>query len=59
LKLPDGRETTVGEVVVDLMGKNSIESLPFLGEKRISAAVEAEVIRSAPRNVTYDTEASQ
>jgi hypothetical protein len=28
-KLPDGRETTVGEVVIDLMGRNSLESLPF------------------------------
>ena len=29
LKLPDGRETTVGEVVNDLMGRNTLESLPF------------------------------
>jgi hypothetical protein len=29
LKLPDGRETTVGEVVIDLMGRNTLESLPF------------------------------
>jgi hypothetical protein len=29
LKLPDGRNTTVGEIVIDLMGRNTLESLPF------------------------------
>lgn len=32
LKLPDGRETTVGEVVIDLMGRNTLESLPFYND---------------------------
>jgi hypothetical protein len=32
-KLPDGRETTVGEVVIDLMGRNTLESLPFFNNQ--------------------------
>jgi hypothetical protein len=29
LKLPDGKETTIGDVITDLMGRNTLESLPF------------------------------
>ena len=49
LRLPDGRETTVGEVVIDLMGHNNLNSLPFFEPKR-KIALEPEIL--PPRNVT-------
>ena len=35
LRLPDGRSSTVGEVVIDLMSQNSLQSLPFFGQSQV------------------------
>ena len=34
LRLPDGRSSTVGEVVIDLLSQNSLQSLPFFGSSQ-------------------------
>ena len=34
LKLPDGRQSTVGDVVVNLMSKDTLQSLPFYGSSQ-------------------------
>ena len=34
LRLPDGRISTVGEVIIDLMSRNSLQSLPFFGSSQ-------------------------
>ena len=31
MKLPDGRTTSVGDVVLNLVGENRLQSLPFMG----------------------------
>ena len=51
LRLPDGRETTVGRVVLDLMGRNSLNSLPFYEPQRKLAL---EPVVFPPRNVTAE-----
>lgn len=33
MKLPDGRTTSVGEIVLNLVGENRLQSLPFMGDK--------------------------
>ena len=49
LRLPDARQSTVGEVVVNLMSQNTMESLPFYG-------ADPEVtLASQRRNVTKET----
>ena len=37
LKLPDGRQSTVGAEVIKLMSKDSLQSLPFYGSSQSSA----------------------
>jgi hypothetical protein len=34
MKLPNGQQSTVGDVVVNLMSKNTLESLPFYGSQQ-------------------------
>ena len=34
LRLPNGQMSTVGEVVIDLMSRNSLQSLPFFGSSQ-------------------------
>jgi hypothetical protein len=38
--LPDGRVTSVGEIVIDLMGQNKLSSLPFMADKRTRPELE-------------------
>ena len=37
LRLPDGRQSTVGDVVVNLMSKDTLQSLPFYGSSQVQA----------------------
>jgi hypothetical protein len=49
LKLPGGRETTVGEVVIDLMGRNTLESLPFYnGQQQAQRVNDPKIIDVTP-----------
>ena len=47
MKLPNGQQSTVGDVVVDLMSKNAVESLPFFDSA-------SKIHRLPPRNVTEE-----
>jgi hypothetical protein len=44
LHLPDGRTSTVGEVVIDLMSRNSLQSLPFFGSSQEQPRDQSKVI---------------
>ena len=50
IKPPDGRSSTIGEVVIDLIGKDSMQSLPFYGEPK------NEPTHQGPRNITHESE---
>ncbi len=47
MKLPNGQQSTVGDVVVNLMSKNTLESLPFYNSRQIEVprrVIDAEAI---------------
>jgi hypothetical protein len=44
LSLPDGRHEKVGEIVLNLVGENRLESLPFLGENEQKKRIEQKPI---------------
>jgi hypothetical protein len=57
MKLPNGEQTTVGEIVIGLVGQNQLQSLPFYSGNQPTQ------LRPQPMNVTdkkiIDVEASQ
>ena len=47
MKLPNGQQSTVGDVVADLMSKDTLQSLPFYGSRHIEVprrVIDAEAI---------------
>ena len=53
MKLPNGQQSTVGEVVVDLMSKDTLQSLPFYSSRQNDLSrriIEAEVILPSEDN---------
>jgi hypothetical protein len=53
MKLPNGQQSTVGDVVVNLMRKNTLESLPFYGSRQSEIArrvIDAQVILPSEDN---------
>jgi hypothetical protein len=53
MKLPNGQQSTVGDVVVNLMSKNTLESLPFYSSRQSEIpcrVIDAEIILPSEDN---------
>ena len=53
MKLPNGQQSTVGDVVVDLMSKDTLQSLPFYSSRQselTGRVIDAEVILPSEDN---------
>ena len=54
MKLPNGQQSTVGDVVVNLMSKDTLQSLPFYGSRQSEVpirVIDAEVILPSEDNL--------